>query len=80
VSAPRLDVSLVKTLAGFTLDVQWTAGDGVVVLFGPSGAGKSLTLACLSGLVRPDAGRIVVDGRILFDAADVWGRCWSAWA
>ena len=68
-SAPRLDVTLVKQLPGFTLDVQWTAGDGVAVLFGPSGAGKSLTLACLAGLVRPDAGRIVVDGRVLFDAA-----------
>jgi len=70
VSAPRLDVTLVKQLPGFTLDVQWTAGDGVAVLFGPSGAGKSLTLACLAGLVRPDSGRVVVDGRVLFDAAD----------
>ncbi len=68
-SAPRLDVTLVKRLPGFTLDVRWTAGDGVAVLFGPSGAGKSLTLGCLAGLVRPDAGRIVVDGRVLFDAA-----------
>ena len=67
-SAPRLDVTLVKQLPGFTLDVQWTAGDGVAVLFGPSGAGKSLTLACLAGLVRPDSGRVVVDGRVLFDA------------
>ena len=68
-SAPRLDVRIVKRLAGFTLDVHWTAGDGVAVLFGPSGAGKSLTLACLAGLVRPDAGRIVVDGHVVFDAA-----------
>jgi molybdate transport system ATP-binding protein len=68
-SAPRLDVTLRKRLPGFDLDVQWTAGDGVAVLFGPSGAGKSLTLACLAGLVRPDGGRIVVDGHVLFDAA-----------
>jgi len=69
VSTPRLDVAVVKHLPGFTIDVHWTAGDGVAVLFGPSGAGKSLTLACLSGLVRPDAGRIVVDGQVLFDAS-----------
>ena len=31
--------------------------------------GKSLTLQCLAGLDRPDAGRIVVDGHVLFDAA-----------
>ena len=35
-------------------------GRRVVALFGPSGAGKTLTLQCLAGLVRPDAGRIVV--------------------
>jgi molybdate transport system ATP-binding protein len=65
----RLEVRLQKSLPGFSLDVAWSAGDGVAVLFGPSGAGKSLTLQCLAGLMRPDAGRIVVDGRVLFDAA-----------
>ena len=68
-SAPRLDVAIRKRFPGFEIDVHWTAGDGVAALFGPSGAGKSLTLACLAGLVRPDAGRIVVDDRVLFDAA-----------
>ncbi len=66
--ASRLEVTLVKRLPGFTLDVSWTAGAGVAVLFGPSGAGKTLTLECLAGLMRPDAGRIVVDGRVFFDA------------
>jgi molybdate transport system ATP-binding protein len=65
----RLDVSIRLALPGFTLDVEWTAGDGVAVLFGPSGAGKTLTLQCLAGLTRPDRGRIVVDGRVFFDAA-----------
>jgi molybdate transport system ATP-binding protein len=64
----RLEVRVVKRLPGFTLDVAWTAGDGVAVLFGPSGAGKTLTLQCLAGLLRPDSGRIVVDGRVLFDS------------
>jgi len=65
----RLDVRVVTHLPGFTLDVAWTAGDGVAVLFGPSGAGKTLTLQCLAGLLRPDQGRIVVDGRVLFDSS-----------
>jgi molybdate transport system ATP-binding protein len=64
-----LEVALTKRLPGFTLDVAWRAGDGVAVLFGPSGAGKTLTLQCLAGLIRPDAGRIALGDRVFFDAA-----------
>jgi molybdate transport system ATP-binding protein len=63
-----LSVELLKVFPGFTLDVRWEVGDGVVALFGPSGAGKTLTLQCLAGLIRPDSGRIVVRGRSLFDS------------
>jgi molybdate transport system ATP-binding protein len=65
----RLEVAIRKQLDGVTLDVEWSAGDGVAALFGPSGAGKTLTLQCLAGLVRPDAGRIVLGDDVLFDAA-----------
>jgi ABC-type sulfate/molybdate transport systems ATPase subunit len=68
--ASRLHVRIVKRLPGFALEADWHAGDGVVALFGPSGAGKTLTLQCLAGLVRPDSGRIVVDGTVFFDGAD----------
>ena len=64
----RLEVALAVQVPGFELDVAWSAGGGVAVLFGPSGAGKTLTLQCLAGLVRPRAGRIVVDGRVFFDS------------
>jgi molybdate transport system ATP-binding protein len=64
-----IEVELHKAYPGFTLDTAWTAGDEVVTLFGPSGAGKSLTLQCLAGLVRPDAGRVVVNGRVFDDGA-----------
>lgn len=70
-SGPASDsvgLAITKRLGSFTLDVAWTAGAGVAVLFGPSGAGKSLTLRCLAGLERPDAGRIVVNGRVFFDS------------
>ena len=50
-----LSVELLKVFPGFTLDVRWEVGDGVVALFGPSGAGKTLTLQCLAGLIRPEA-------------------------
>jgi molybdate transport system ATP-binding protein len=64
----RFSVEIRKRLPEFTLDVAWSAGDGVAVLFGPSGAGKTLTLQCLAGLLRPDTGRIVADGRVLYDS------------
>jgi molybdate transport system ATP-binding protein len=62
-----LSVRLRKTLGAFTLDVAWGSAEPVVALVGPSGSGKTLTLQCLAGLVRPDAGRIAVGDRLLFD-------------
>jgi molybdate transport system ATP-binding protein len=41
---------------------------GATVLFGPSGAGKSSVVAVLAGLLRPQAGRIVLDGQVLMDS------------
>jgi putative ABC transport system ATP-binding protein len=35
----------------------------IVAVMGPSGSGKSTLLHCLAGIVRPDAGRVVFDGR-----------------
>ncbi len=31
-------------------------------LLGPNGAGKTTTISCLAGLLKPDAGRLVIDG------------------
>jgi molybdate transport system ATP-binding protein len=53
----------------FNLEVSFASDKDVVVLFGPSGAGKSLTLQAIAGLTTPDAGRIVVGDRVLFDAS-----------
>src|SRR5262245_36712911 len=65
----RLEVALALQVPGFALDVTWSSGGGVAVLFGPSGAGKTLTLSCLAGLITPARGRIVVDGRVFYDSA-----------
>lgn len=43
-------------------------GGGVTALFGRSGAGKTSIINMVAGLVRPDAGRISVNGKCLFDA------------
>jgi phospholipid/cholesterol/gamma-HCH transport system ATP-binding protein len=47
-------------LDGFTLDVQ----DGeTIVIIGYSGTGKSVALKHVVGLLQPDAGDVIVDGR-----------------
>jgi ABC-2 type transport system ATP-binding protein len=44
-------------------DVSFTAAGGRIFgLLGPNGAGKSTTIGCMSGLVRPTAGRVRVLG------------------
>ena len=58
-----------KRLGSFTLEAEFEARSGVTVLFGASGAGKTLTLDCIAGFRRPDAGRILLDDAILYDAA-----------
>jgi molybdate transport system permease protein len=64
-----LEVAIAKHLPGFTLDVNFTADRTPVGLLGASGAGKSMVLRAIAGLVKPDAGRIALDGRVLFDSA-----------
>ena len=63
-----LEVAIEKRFADFTLRAQFTAQDTATAILGASGCGKSMTLRCIAGIVRPDSGRIVLDGRVLFDS------------
>ncbi len=53
----------------FTLDLSFTAGDGITILFGPSGSGKTTTLRAIAGIVKPDAGQIRIGEQVYFDSA-----------
>jgi molybdate transport system ATP-binding protein len=64
-----LAVRIAHHLPGFELDVAWRSSGGFTVLFGYSGAGKSLTLAALTGALRPDVGRITLGEQVLVDSA-----------
>ncbi len=55
-----------ETAAVHGLDLTVEDGE-YVVLVGPSGCGKSTTLRLIAGFLRPDAGRILVDGVVLSD-------------
>lgn len=63
-----LDVTIDKTLGAFHLNLSLQTKGGVLGLLGASGCGKSKTLQCITGIERPDAGHIVLDGRVLFDS------------
>ena len=64
-----VELRIVKRLSGFTLDVDVASEAKVIALLGPSGSGKTLTLRSVAGAMRPDEGRIVVDGEVLYDSA-----------
>jgi len=64
-----LSVCVKKLLKGFSLDVSWSIGDELAVLFGFSGSGKSLTLQLIAGLMKPDSGVITANGKTYFDSA-----------
>ena len=63
-----LIVDIKKKLGDFSLDISLETDGGVTGLLGASGAGKSLTLMCIAGIVKPDAGKIVLNGVTLFDS------------
>ena len=63
-----LYVAIKKDFGKFCLDVNFETQDLITGLLGASGAGKSLTLKCIAGIERPDSGKIILDGRTLFDS------------
>ncbi|AOY57162.1 molybdenum ABC transporter ATP-binding protein [Desulfococcus multivorans] len=65
-----MDIRINHRQGGFTLDVAFRgAPSGVTALYGPSGAGKTSVVNMVAGLLKPDAGRIAVNGLCLFDSA-----------
>ena len=63
-----LSVEIQKRLGEFTLDLRFESEAGMLALLGASGCGKSMTLKCIAGIETPDRGRIVLNGRVLFDS------------
>jgi molybdate transport system ATP-binding protein len=65
-----LAVDVEKRLGDFTLAAKFEVAGGATALFGPSGAGKTSIANLIAGLLKPDRGRIALDGAVLFDAAE----------
>jgi len=64
-----IDVDVSRTLGNFALEVAFQAEAPILGLFGRSGSGKTTLVNLLAGTVRPQRGRIVVNGETLFDSA-----------
>ena len=63
-----LQVDIRKKWNDFSLNVCFDLEKGPLGILGASGCGKSMTLKCIAGIWRPDEGKIVLNGRTLFDS------------
>jgi len=62
-----LDIDVEHARGSFRLAATFAAQPGVTALFGRSGSGKSTLVDIVAGLIRPQRGRIVIDGTTLVD-------------
>ena len=66
---PGLSIAVRARLSTrFAIDVDFVAPPGITILFGASGSGKTSVLRSVAGFLHPDAGRIAIDERVLFDS------------
>src|SRR5699024_1857221 len=66
-----LEINIKKQLNHYKLNVQFTVGKEIAVLFGPSGSGKTTILNCLAGITMPDAGMIRLQNERIFEHKNV---------
>jgi ABC-type sulfate/molybdate transport systems ATPase subunit len=61
-------VEIKKKFNGFQLDVKLQSQEEIIGILGASGSGKSMLLRCIAGLVKPDEGKIIINGKTFFDS------------
>ena len=62
-----LSVDISHRLGDFAVEARFESAGRLTALFGPSGSGKSTLINLIAGLIRPDKGRISVEGEVLVD-------------
>ncbi|HEY6981862.1 molybdenum ABC transporter ATP-binding protein [Reyranella sp.] len=62
-----LDVDIEHRHGTFRLSARFVSQPGVTALFGRSGSGKTTLVNIVGGLIRPEHGRVTVDGKVLVD-------------
>lgn len=63
-----LEANIRKKAGNFQLNVSFQTEKEIFAILGASGCGKSMTLKCIAGIETPDEGRIVINGRVVYDS------------
>ena len=63
-----ITVDIEKKFKGFHLKTAFSSSTSATGILGASGSGKSMTLRCIAGIEKPDRGKIVINGRTVFDS------------
>jgi len=64
-----LFINITQQLPEFDLQIALHCTDQSIGILGASGTGKSMLLKCIAGMETPSSGRIVINGKVLFDSA-----------
>ncbi len=64
-----LSIDVRHRLGALNLEASFQSAGRLTALFGPSGSGKTSLINIVAGLIRPDSGRIDIDGRTQVDTA-----------
>ncbi|MCX7363309.1 MAG: molybdenum ABC transporter ATP-binding protein [Alphaproteobacteria bacterium] len=62
-----LDIDIEHARESFRLQARFASQPGITALFGRSGSGKTTLVDIVGGLIKPDRGRVAVDGQTLVD-------------
>ena len=63
-----IELDIQKNFKGFSLNVKLKGESGTMGILGASGSGKSMTLRCIAGIETPDTGKILINGKTVFDS------------
>lgn len=67
---PFLEFDIQLKRKDFLLNVKAEISDGITGIFGPSGHGKSSLLNAIAGIIKPDSGKVIINGTSVFNAEE----------
>jgi molybdate transport system ATP-binding protein len=65
-----IEIAATLRLGAFSLEARIAAQGRTLAICGASGAGKTTLLMIIAGLLRPQAGRVAIDGTVFLDTAN----------